>query len=109
MKRYISMLAAIALAGCATTGGVPSTGGGDVIDKIRQYAVLYCSFEPTISTISQIVASFGGPGAVAGEAVVEQVARSICAAVAPKKTARLRAKGPPPEVNGVVIHGRFVR
>jgi hypothetical protein len=145
LRGKVSVFVAMALAGCATTGGVPGTGASGILAKIQQYAVTYCAFEPTIATVGAIAATFGGPAAVAGEAMIEQVAKAICAAVAPMKVAEAeldldgydaslvilagyqelaqappatpalkiqpgsKAKGIPPKVNNVVIHGKFVK
>lgn len=136
MKPIIGMALALSLGACATTGGGTAGNSNAIFAKIQQYTVAYCKFEPAISSVIEIVATLGGPGAIAGEAIIEQTAKSICAAVVPVKTTKVegwgglttlvdyqiaqntpplkvqpgsKARGTPPKVNGVTVHGKFVK
>lgn len=102
---------ATALGGCASTTGA-NTGTtaanniNSVIAQIQQASVAACSFLPTTATIANILGTVAGVGAETQLATT--VASQICAAVSPAAKAN-RAAGAAPTVNGVVIHGRFVR
>lgn len=136
MKAVIAIGLALGLGACATTGAGTTGSSSAIFAKIQQYTVAYCKFEPAISSVIEIVATLGGPGAIAGEAIIEQTAKSICAAVVPVKTTKVegwgglttlvdyqiaqnapsikvqpgsKAKGTPPKVNGVTVHGKFVK
>jgi hypothetical protein len=95
------------LGSCAGTGITPGT-IQSAVTSVQQAAVSACGFLPTAATVSGILATLV-PGAAAIEQLIASTAQQICAAVAPVKTsARLRAAAPP-TVNGVPVHGRFVR
>jgi hypothetical protein len=97
----------VALGSCGTTGGSVTITVNDVVAKVQAIAVKVCGFLPTASTVINIV-SAGSPIA----ATAESIAQSICAAVSavPKLGARLSGAAPPViMVNGVQVHGRFVR
>lgn len=96
----IALTGALLLGGCATTGS-PST--ADIIAQVRQAAVATCGFLPTIETVAAIIAA-GNPTVV----IAGTVASAICSAVT-ASTPLARRRGVLPTVNGVVIHGRFVR
>lgn len=134
MRGRASIVVAIALAGCATTGGPGGTVDSklaDVIALIQSKAVTYCKFEPTIATVGAIVATFGGPGVVMAEGLLDRGAKAICGAVTgavvteieegylpvmlasyevaqatPPVKVQPRTAKTPPKVNGVVVHGR---
>jgi hypothetical protein len=89
----------LSLSGCATTGS-----NGQVIDQVRQVAVVTCGFLPTVETVAAII-SAGNP-LISG---VSTIASAICAAVTALPPVQLRRGAAPPTVAGVVIHGRFVR
>ncbi len=100
----LPLLAALTLGGCATNAG-----GGFDISAVQNATVAACRFLPTASTVANIIAA-GNPLLATAEAI----AAAICAAVLPTAPAPL----PPvlarrgvvvPTVNGVVIHGTFVR
>jgi len=90
------------LSGCATTGtGSPAA----LIEQVRQAAVAACGFLPTVETVAGII-SAGNPIIITASGI----ANAICAAAAAvPPTLQARRKAAPPMVNGVVIHGRFVR
>ena len=95
------VLAAIGLAGCATTGPTSST-PAQVVSQVQNIALQICKFLPTAATVTDIF--------LTGNATLqtaEQVANAICAAVAPVKQGRSRLRGAP-MVNGIAIHGKFV-
>src|SRR6185436_7655476 len=98
MKR-LALLASLLLAGCATTpGGAPNP----IIAQVQAIAIQACAFEPTVKTILSILA-LGNP--LLGTA--SSIADAICAAVTPKTASALKRN--PPQVGGVVIHGKFIR
>lgn len=99
--------ASLALGGCATTtGGTTSTTTSisDTIAQIQNAAVTACAFLPTAATVANIIGTLAGVGTETN--LAGNVAAQICAAVAPPKSAKLKAGVP--TVNGVVIHGKFV-
>lgn len=100
-----AMSAAVALGGCAT-GGITGTTTNitSTITQVQQAAVAACSFLPTTATVANILGTVAGVGAETQLATT--IAAQICAAVSQKSAARGSAA---PEVNGVAIHGRFVR
>jgi hypothetical protein len=97
----IPLAASLLLGGCATSGTGPST--ADIIAQVRQAAVATCGFLPTIDTVAQILAA-GNPTVI----IAGTVANAICAAVTATPM-QARRRGAVATVNGVVIHGRFVR
>lgn len=102
MKKLFALsLLAIALAGCGTTGGTPSsTSITDRAKQIQQYTKIACSFVPTVATVASILSS-GASGPAAS------IATDICNAVT---TAPLADGGARVAyVNGVRIRGSFVR
>jgi|SRR5579864_2665767 len=106
------LLATCAIAGslllgnCAGTGVTPAT-IQSAVTAVQQAAVTACGFLPTAATVSGILATLV-PGAAAIEQLIASTAQQICAAVAPVRTsAKLKAVAP--TVNGVPVHGRFVR
>lgn len=111
-----ALSATLMLGACAgTSTTTPPAGGGSTVDPtvqaIQDAAVKACGFLPAISTVSAIITSFI-PGAGATNALVTQVASSICNAVAPKNQSSLRRAGPPvvQTPNGpVTVNGQFVR
>jgi hypothetical protein len=100
------------LGGCAGTGVTPAA-IQSAVDTFRQGVVSTCGFllreDATIHSASDILATFI-PSASSIEAAVAAAVKSVCAAVAPvapKVAGRLKAATP--TVNGVLVHGRFVR
>lgn len=111
-KILIALVLAGSLAACGTVPGgngpapTPTPIATDAtITAIQQAAVKVCGFLPTVQTVADIVTTFTGGGALV--ALVGNVANAICNAVKPALGARERAEVP--AVNGVVIHGKFVR
>jgi hypothetical protein len=100
-----AMLCTVALGGCASTGGTTATDITTVISQVQQAAVAACSFLPTTATVANILGTVAGVGAETQLATT--VAAQICAAVSP--AASVRRGGAAPTVNGVVVHGRFVK
>ena len=97
-KFLLTGIFAITLAGCGTIN--PFTNQPNTPADVQNATVQACGFLPTASTVLNILA-VGNPAAATAEAV----AQAICAAVTPAPKA---LKGVP-TVNGVEIHGRFVR
>jgi len=91
------LAAALALAGCQTTGT------NSIVVQVQAAATLACSFVPTAATIIAIVAK-GNPAL----ATAAEMAAAICAAVVPKPAARLRG-AVAPSVDGVIVEGHFVK
>ena len=96
---------ALALSACA--GGnlvLPNLTGGTVTitpAQVQNAAVQACGFLPTAATVAGLIT------ASPYLATASAVAGAICAAVAPAKAGgKLRGA---PMVNGVAIHGKFVR
>lgn len=100
MKK-IALLLCLGLAGCGTTGGLPSTADISARAKqIQEYTRLACSFVPTIATIASIIGKGGSQ---------LTIAQDICAAVTTMPLAEGPGRPRRPRVNNVPIHGRFVR
>jgi hypothetical protein len=89
----------IGLGGCASITPANVT---TVISQVQADAVAVCGFLPTAATVANII-SAGNPLI----ATVSAIAEAICSAVLPAKLGRKLAVIP--TVNGVPIHGRFVR
>lgn len=99
------MAGAIAIGGCANTGGgggIPSIDPA-TIAQVQNTATQICGFLPTASTVASIIATFFGGGAVVGN--IAQSAQAICDAVTKKGFRR----GATIRVNGVIVRGSFVR
>jgi hypothetical protein len=114
MRKFLGKVAvagSLLLGGCATTGtGIDPITGNPIateIANIEAQAVKYCGFLPTEATITAILATLV-PGAAPVTVIINQVAQSICAAVVPAASGRLRGAAWP-QVNGVPINGHFVR
>jgi hypothetical protein len=99
--RYLHSLtvaAALALGGCATTGGIdPGTA-----TQIQNATMAACSFLPSVNMIAALI----GKGAIVGPIINSPIVKAICdaadaggAAVVPKGAT----------VNGVPVDGRFIR
>jgi hypothetical protein len=103
MIRHLAIIpllaAGIALAGCVSSSGVST---------IQQTVVAACGYLPTVATIEDLI-NLNSPTL----ATATQIARAICAAVTVKGGAGgPEARGPgvgPARVDGVIIHGKFVR
>jgi hypothetical protein len=125
IKKFVTVAAlfgAMALGGCATSGVLPGIGvnttPGNVLASnadveagilaVRAQAVKLCAFQPTVATVSNLVASIGNvfvPGIGLVATTVNSIAGSICGAVTAKS---VRRGGSLPSVRGVPIKGRFV-
>ena len=113
----VAAIAALPLAGCATSGGVtPSslnTTLPTVENDIVDFAKTLCGFQPELSTVEAIITTLYPAAAIA--TVPEQaIAQTICSAVpaaptAPTVGGKLRAATPTlyPGTN-IVIHGKYV-
>ncbi len=95
----VMAIGALALNGCATTGG-----GGISVAMVQQDAVAVCSFLPTASTVANIIAA-GNPLLITAEAI----AQAICAAVTAAPAVTTRRGAAQPMVNGVPVRGKFLR
>jgi len=104
MKRFV-LLAAMTLGGCATTGTVGTTTSTIVADT-QQAATVACGFVPTAATVLNIVA-VGNPLIATADAIAQAICSAVAASAAAPKAGRLRATVP--TVNGVAVHGRFIR
>ena len=113
-KTFSFAVAAIALglAGCAGNGaGGPPVGVGvlppvstelsDTIKQVKSAVLTACGYSAPLEEVAMIVGTF-----VPGAGIVGTVAHQICAAVTALGVRRGAAL---PEVNGVVLHGYFVR
>src|SRR5665213_1697799 len=92
------LAAALALAGCQTTGS------NSVVTQVQTIAQAACAFVPTAATIIAIIAK-GNPAL----ATAAEMATAICAAVVPKFAARRATSLVSPMVDGVIIEGHFVK
>jgi hypothetical protein len=86
----------VAFGGCATTSNT------DLVSEVQAITTTACSFVPTADTI--IALSGSSPALTTAAALAD----AICAAVTPKPASSKRGVTLP-TVNGVVIHGSFVR
>lgn len=103
-KLLIAPVLALALSGCATTGGGGSL--SSTITQIRDAARALCKFEPTVNTVAELLGAFGVPGVAA----VPVISTKICAAVSLNPmTEGPRGGRTVPKVDGVPIRGKFVR
>lgn len=101
----------LGLAGCATTTDpttgqttttLDPTGVQATISKVQTVTATLCRFIPTAATVAGILTK-GSPNTIAS---AETIANAICSALAPAQSARLRGA---PMVDGVVIHGTFLK
>lgn len=93
------IVAGLALSGCVTDG--VSSSVTDTVGKVQDVAVKVCGFLPTVGTVTALLtASPEIGGAVA-------IANAICKAVTAKSVTVKGVKVP--VVNGVEIHGRWVK
>jgi hypothetical protein len=105
----IAPLFALALSGCAS-GLNPQSVGTAVnninatVAEVQTIAKEVCSFVPAAVTVSNIISKF-----VPGLSTAQQIAQSICNAVAPANVTAARRARTVPVVAGVPIKGRFVR
>lgn len=111
IKKFLasaSVVAALALGACDTTGGVvpPTSTTNTLISQIQAGAATACSFVPTVETVTGIVSSFISGGS-AINSMASAVVNAICGAVTPKAGAKRR--GGAPVVNGVRVQGYFTR
>jgi hypothetical protein len=105
----IAPVFALALSGCAglnpTSVNNAITGVNTTVAEIQQLTRAVCLFVPAASTVSSLLSQW-----IPGLTSAQSIATSICSAVAPASVATARrGRSGPPVVNGVVIHGRFVR
>jgi len=107
MKRLLLVpVLALTLAGCGTTGSGPSADEiKATVEKVRSITAQVCKFVPTVTTVSRIIATFTGAGALVD--IAGQTAAEICAAVT---TAPLADGGTRRVVvRGVVVKGTKLR
>lgn len=83
-----------------------------VIDLTKQAAPIGCKYVPDVGAVTQMIAAQAGEASVAlGEAVLRNLATSICAVVtakAPATQALVSSDCPTGYVNGVCVTGHFV-
>ena len=103
MKNFLHVLPLVGLLAVGGCGIVknPLTGAPITAADVQAAAVAACGFLPTASTVANIIAA-GNPAV----ATVSTIAGAICAAVTSKGA---RLGGVSPNVNGVTVHGRFVK
>jgi hypothetical protein len=104
------MAVATALGGCSATGQLVNPFADGKIDTaaVQNAAVAACGFLPTAASVASIIsAAAGGAGGVV-LTTAGQVAAAICQAVVPVRQAG-KLGAALPTVNGVVVHGKFVR
>jgi hypothetical protein len=97
--KCLAMVLALALGGCASVGGAPSTTQiSDTAKEIKQYTQTICAFVPTAATIGAMLSK--------GTAPAFQIASDICQAVT---TAPLSEGGARRAFTsqGVRVHGSF--
>jgi hypothetical protein len=104
--------AALALAGCGTTGNSTIISSIQAFEQaVQQDAAAACAFLPTTATVAGIVASLF-PGVSVTEQIAAQVAAQICSAVTAASPAATGGRfGDTPVYfpgTNVVIHGTFV-
>ena len=103
MKKFLCILPVLGtllVGGCGITN--PLTGTPITAADVQAAAVAACGFLPTASTVANIIAA-GNPSVN----TVTTIAQAICSAVVGAKGGRLG--GAAPNVNGVAVHGRFVK
>ena len=109
MKKFIiasALACGLLTTSCTTVPGTDPITGNPIateVTNIQAIAVQICAFEPTVATVTGILATFV-PGASPVAAITNQVAQSICSAV----TAKAGRLGGSMMVNGVPINGSFV-
>jgi hypothetical protein len=95
------------LGGCQTAQApLPSPVVGTVVgvlpEKVQEAAAKACGYVPTIQTVIDLVAAFGGP---AVPSIANQIVAEVCAAVVRRGSTRSST----PIVRGVRLRGSFVR
>lgn len=108
-KTVIALSFATALGGCTSgIGGGTTTIDPNIQAQVQQAAASICGFVPTIGTIASIIGTFSNVGPIVS--IVNEVATSICNAVAPPPTTRMMLRrGTQPMVNGIPVQGYFLR
>lgn len=120
MKRFIT-IGILALAGCTATGGTAPIS----VTSVQQALLNACGYELLASTAATDIAAVTAtlvPGAGAAVVTASMVASAICSAVKPAPVPTASAARPglvvhggfvgagqPVNVNGVMVHGAFVR
>ena len=82
----------------------------DDLKYIQDGVVKACGFLPTLNTVANVLGTFTGGQPIV--AIASQVITAMCNAITPAHSMRRhggRYGGALPQVNGVVLHGRFVR
>jgi hypothetical protein len=105
IRKLITAALAASLAGCATTGGVPTTSTVTTtitndMAMIQADVKLACNYVVPIADVAAIVATF-----VPAVGLVGTVTTQICNAVTAMGVRRGEGL---PQVNGVPIHGYFI-
>lgn len=109
-----AMLGAVALGGCASTGGgiaatTTAANVSAVMTQIQDAAVASCAFLPTGATVLQIIGAASDVGPATD--VIKLAVDKVCTVMSPSASARRGGAAPTVNINGkvIVIHGRFVR
>lgn len=105
----VALASAIAISGggCALLSTAQQAQVTATVAGVQQSAVQACGFLPTAASVAAIIASLV-PGGSVVVATADSIAAQICAVVSPAKASgRLGASVP--TVNGVPVHGTFVR
>ena len=79
----------------------------DTVAKIQAAAIAACGFEPTASTVTNIIGQASGGGDTTAK--ITEVASGICTAVTPPTTQSLLETATPWVYKGVKIEGKFVK
>lgn len=115
MKIIVASLAGLLLAGCETDGTNPSPGTftlpafvttNPTVARLIGYATAACSWEPTIATATSLIAAAAGYDAPAS--VIKGIADKACAMISKPGARRAIARGKPPVLYGVPLHGKMV-
>jgi len=97
--RVLPLVGTLLVGGCGVTN--PFTGVPITAADVQAAAVSACGFLPTAATVANIIAA-GNPTLT----TATTVAQAICSAVTAHGG---RLGGAAPNVNGVAVHGRFVK
>jgi len=101
----IAVACAAMLGGCAGIGGTTTP---VTVQSVEDATVLACGFLPLAASVTALLPT---PAAIAA-GTAEAIAALICKAVAPvNPTTGVRHRGvaAAPSIDGVVIHGTFIR
>jgi starvation-inducible outer membrane lipoprotein len=96
--------AGLLLAGCAT---IPvALGQNQAATRFIEIAQTTCGWEPTVATAVNLIAAAAGYGD--SVSTITSIADQACALIKKPGAARRIARGKPPVLLGVPLHGRMV-